>query len=202
MTDRKFRGACWVCGGLGSEEAVRPSQPVCRLHMLRGAAKTPAQGQPGVGPTCWPEHSGPRPSGVLGSLALGGPDPGRVWLLGGADSAGRQGCQGTLRCRKCPARPRSPFYSLLPGTQPRLAGSAGGERSGGFLSVVPATGPPERPWGRPARGGTQALVGACRLLPPPWVRVFQKAHTSRSQSEKGGNLFYLKGCVINKTKTK
>lgn len=38
--------------------------------------------------------------------------------------------------------------------------------------------------------------------PAHWVRVFWEAHTSRSQSGKGGDLFYLKGCVINKAKTK
>lgn len=187
---------------MGSKEAVRPSQPVCRLHMLRegqprpqavsgprGRGVDPCPGSAGCGPNLLARAQWA--SGVLGSLALGGPDPGRVQLLGGADSAGGQGCQGTLRCRKRPARPRSPFCSLLPGTQPRLAGIAGGERSGGFLTMVPATGPPERPWGRPAHGGTQALVGACRhSVPTPWSACSRR-YTYPDLSPRKGEIYSI-----------
>lgn len=211
MTDRKSRDARWGCGGLGSRGSS-VSLPNCMRapYAERGAAKTPSVSrpqrqrggaQPGVTwvwaqPAC-PSTVGGGRLGFSGNLALGAPDPGRVWLLGRAAGAGGRGCRGARRCRERPARPRSLFRSLLPGH----AAPAGWLCRRRVVQRVPE--PPQRPWGRPPRGGSGLSLGpSVTLLPLPGLVCSRKHTHPDPQSEKGGNLFYLKGCVINKTKTK
>lgn len=107
--------------------------------------------------------------GLSGGRAPGAPNLGRVWLL------------STRSCGEHSARPRpllSPPAPPVPGaTRPW------GERFRSPTLVVleeEVRGDPEH--GLVRSGGHRPPRGGRR---PPWVRVFQEAHTSRAQSARG-----------------
>lgn len=124
--------------------------------------------------------------GLSGGRAPGAPDPGRVRLL------------STRSCGEHSARPR-PLPSPPVPSRPQGHAAMGGEVLQPHAGCVGGGGP-----GRSsARPRQKRGAQASSWRPPPSLgsRVPGGAHIQIPVCE-GGGLFYLKGCVINETKTK